>query len=85
MLILKHKDEELLRFEVLKNIEEPVLKILWKNNKKKNLLPLDLEVTENGLAKWIKRRNIPKNRAFVDNDYSNDRICDTFASWDIFK
>ena len=35
MLILKHKDEELLRFEVLKNIEEPVLKILWKNNKKK--------------------------------------------------
>ena len=66
MLILKHKDEELLKFEVLKNIEEPVLKILWKNNKKKNLLPLDLEVTEKGLAKWIKRRNIPKNRAFVD-------------------
>ena len=29
-------------------------------------MPLDLEVTENGLAKWIKRRNIPKNRAFVD-------------------
>ena len=56
ILILKHKDEELLKFEVLKNIEEPVLKILWKNNKKKNLLPLDLEVTENGLAKWIKRR-----------------------------
>ena len=29
--ILKHKDEDLLKFEVLKNLEEPVLKILWKN------------------------------------------------------
>ena len=64
--ILRHKDEDLLKFEVLKNIEEPVLKILWKNSKMKNLLPLDLEITEKGLAKWIKRRNIPKNRAFVD-------------------
>ena len=74
MLILKHKDEELLKFEVLKNIEEPVLKILWKNNKKKNLLPLDLEVTESGLAKWIKRRNIPKNRAFVDTFLSKQGL-----------
>lgn len=66
VFILKHKDEELLKFEVLKNIEEPLLKILWKNDKKKSLFPLDLEMSEKGLAKWIKRRNIPKNRAFVN-------------------
>lgn len=72
--ILKHKDEELLKFEVLKNIEEPVLKILWKNQKKLKLLPLDLDISENGLVKWIKRRNIPKNRAFVDSFLSKQGL-----------
>ena len=64
--ILKHKDKDLIKFEVLKNIEEPELNILWKNVKRKNLFPLDLDVTEKGLTKWIKRRNIPKNRAYVN-------------------
>ena len=66
VFILKHKDEELLKFGVLKNIEEPVIKLLWKNTRKKYLFPLDLDLTESGLVKWLKRRNIPKNRAFVD-------------------
>ena len=32
----------------------------------KNLFPLDLEVTDDGVIKWLERRVIPKNRAFVD-------------------
>lgn len=29
------------------------------------LLPLDMKITETGLVKWLQRRVIPKNRAFV--------------------
>lgn len=34
--------------------------------KKKHLFPLDLELTGNGIVKWLERRVIPKNRQFVD-------------------
>jgi hypothetical protein len=30
-------------------------------------LPLDLELSDEGLAKWLKRRTIPRNRAYVEN------------------
>ena len=32
----------------------------------RNLLPLDLELTGAGVMKWLERRVIPKNRAFVE-------------------
>ncbi|MCL2365416.1 MAG: XRE family transcriptional regulator [Oscillospiraceae bacterium] len=32
----------------------------------KDLLPLDLELTGEGLLKWLQRRVIPKNRTFVE-------------------
>ena len=32
----------------------------------KNLFPLDLDLTDDGILKWLERRVIPKNRAFVD-------------------
>lgn len=32
----------------------------------KNLLPLDLTLTDSGMLKWLQRRIIPKNRAFVN-------------------
>jgi len=32
----------------------------------KELLPLDLELTNDGILKWLQKRVIPKNRAFVD-------------------
>lgn len=32
----------------------------------KNLLPLDLELTGEGILKWLGRRVIPKNRTFVE-------------------
>ena len=34
--------------------------------KKKHLFPLDLELTGNGIVKWLERRVIPKNRQVVD-------------------
>ena len=30
------------------------------------IFPLDLELTDEGILKWLQRRVIPKNRAFVD-------------------
>ncbi|MCL1975245.1 MAG: XRE family transcriptional regulator [Firmicutes bacterium] len=35
-------------------------------SEQKNLFPLDLELTNNGVLKWLERRVIPKNRTFVE-------------------
>ena len=64
--ILKHFDADLLEFEVVENLAEPVVRILWINESQKHLLPLDMEISAEGLARWIKHRSIPKNRAFVN-------------------
>ena len=63
--MLKLFDLPLLKFSVLEDLATPVLDILWVNEEKRELLPLDLIATPEGLAKWMCRRTIPKNRAFV--------------------
>lgn len=63
--VLKLFDLPLLKFSVLEDIAMPVLEILWVNEEKRELLPLDLTPTAEGVAKWVCRRVIPKNRAFV--------------------
>lgn len=65
--ILKLFDIDLIRFEVLENLADPVVRITWINEENKALLPLGMEPDEDGLAKWIKHRAIPKNRAFVNS------------------
>lgn len=64
---LKHFDTTLVRFSATEDTNTPEIKILWKNDVKKDLFPLDLELTEEGIAKWLKHRTIPKNRAYVHN------------------
>ena len=64
---LKHFDTTLVRFSATEDTNTPEIKILWKNDAKKDLFPLDLELTEEGIAKWLKNRTIPKNRADVHN------------------
>lgn len=64
---LKHFDTILVRFSATEDTNIPEIKILWKNDAKKDLFPLDLELTEEGIAKWLKHRTIPKNRAYVHN------------------
>lgn len=63
---LKLFDDTLLRFEVVENLAEPVVHITELNEEKKHLLPLDMEPSGTGLARWIRHRTIPKNRAFVN-------------------
>ena len=60
-------DEELLRFTLQnQGIEGLKAEILWVKEERRHLLPLDLTVSGEGMIKWLRRRVIPKNRAFVD-------------------
>ena len=65
--MLKQYDESLLKFDMTNEFDGMTIKILWTTKDKKHLLPLDLQLTENGLAKWIRGRVIPSNRAYVEN------------------
>ena len=64
--ILKLFDTNLLKFKIIENLSNPVLQITWINEKKKQLLPIGMEVSDKGLASWLKNRSIPKNRANVN-------------------
>lgn len=62
---LRHFDIPLLRFRVIDSTYAAELEIVWVNEEKQNMLPLDMEVSGDGVFKWLKHRSIPKNRAFV--------------------
>ena len=64
---LRMYDEELLTFSLKDSgLEGLKAEILSVNNDYKAVFPLDLELTNEGILKWLRRRVIPKNRAFVD-------------------
>lgn len=65
--ILKQFDTDLLQFYMQKDIDGVSAQIISVNEDQKNLLPLDLELSDKGLVKWLKRRTIPGNRAYVQN------------------
>ena len=62
---LRHFDTPLLRFQAIDSTYAAELKITWLNEEKQNMLPLDLELSNDGLYKWLKRRVIPRNRVNV--------------------
>lgn len=64
---LRHFNTPLLRFTATEDSSTPGINILWHNEEETDLLPLDLEPEDKSLAKWLKRRTIPKNRAYVHN------------------
>ena len=64
---LKHFDTTLIRFSATEDSNTPEIQILWQNDEQKELFPLDLDTSGDGIAKWLKHRTIPKNRAYVHN------------------
>ena len=64
---LRQFDNVLLKFSAVESSNTPDIEIVWVNEDKKHLLPLDLFLTSDGLSKWLKLRTIPKNRAYVQN------------------
>jgi hypothetical protein len=65
--ILKHFDTELIKFNMTSNGIAGLSVEIIKFYNDKSLFPLDLEHTNSGLLKWLKRRVIPRNRAFVQS------------------
>lgn len=64
---LKLYDDELLTFSLEeKGLEGLRASLLCVHTELRALFPLDLELTQNGILKWLERRVIPKNRQFVD-------------------
>lgn len=64
---LRLYDEELLVFSLSdEGLEGLKAEILSVKEDRKHLLPLELKLTKDGIIRWLERRVIPKNRAFVD-------------------
>ena len=64
--ILRLYDTDLLTFSLSEHgLEGLKAKIHEVNQKKLTYLPLDMELTDTGLLKWLQRRVIPKNRTYV--------------------
>lgn len=63
---LRLYDDELVSFSLYKEgLAGLKAEILSINEKRKSLFPLDLELSNQGIVKWLSNRVIPKNRAFV--------------------
>ncbi|MCD7882132.1 MAG: XRE family transcriptional regulator [Lachnospiraceae bacterium] len=63
---LRLYDDELMSFSMEKRgLAGLVAEILTIDKEKEYLLPLDLNLTDEGVVRWLERRVIPKNRAFV--------------------
>jgi len=63
---LKLYDTTLMEFDLHeKGLEGLVVELKYINKDKEKLLPIDMELTNEGILKWLQRRVIPKNRAFV--------------------
>lgn len=69
--ILKHFDIPLLKFSVTLDTSMPEIELIWINEDRKSMLPLDLECSPEGISRWIRHRIIPKNRANVHSLLSN--------------
>ncbi len=64
---LKLYNDTLLTFSIEeKGLEGLSVEIKSINDELRHLLPLSLEPTAEGVLKWLRKRVIPKNRAFVD-------------------
>lgn len=65
--VLKHCDTGLLSFSMEKDVGGALVHILSMDEGHRFLLPLDLVVSDQGLAKWLRRRLIPDSRAYAVN------------------
>ena len=62
---LRHFDTPLMRFTATEDTSSPEIDILWVNEEKKALLPLDMTIDGDSVSRWLRHRTIPKNRAYV--------------------
>ena len=63
---LRMYDAPLLSFELSSNTAVGYSAKINNISEQRSLLPLDLELTRDGILKWLERRVIPKNRTYVE-------------------
>lgn len=64
--MLRLYDMDLLAFSMAEQgIEGLKARLLWVNEEHRQLLPLDMELSDAGVLKWLQKRVIPKNRAYA--------------------
>ena len=86
--ILKHIDTALIKFNFISNnIDGLSIEIIERYDRYKQFFPIDMELTDKGLMNWLKRRIIPRNRAFVQSFLAKLRlnVNDTKGIIDICK
>ncbi|MBQ1471761.1 MAG: helix-turn-helix domain-containing protein [Eubacterium sp.] len=62
---LRLYDEELVRFRMVREEYKLEISVLEVNEEKRDLFPLDLEVSPEGIIEWLRNRVVPSNREFV--------------------
>lgn len=62
---LRHFDIALMQFSATEDTSSPEIEILWVNEEKRALLPLDMTTDSDSISRWLRHRTIPKNRAYV--------------------
>jgi len=63
---LRLYDDTLLSFELTSGVLAGYAAKILSVHGPRELLPLDMEITDDGILKWMERRVIPKNRTFVE-------------------
>ena len=64
--ILRLYDMDLLVFSLTEQgIEGLKAKLLWLDEEHRQLLPLDMELSDAGVLKWLRKRVIPRNRTYA--------------------
>lgn len=61
---LRLYDEVLMKFRLRRKVGL-ICEITYINEERRDMLPLDLEVSEEGILKWLEHRSIPQNREMV--------------------
>ena len=68
MYYLKQYNNTLLQFDIYEDsLEGQSCKLISVAEENRYLLPIGLELTDEGIMSWLKSRVIPKNREFVDS------------------
>lgn len=65
---IKHFDNTLITFKYInEGIKGQRTEIIFYDESKKELFPIGLELTNNGIMSWLKKRIVPENREYADS------------------
>ena len=65
--ILKHYDQNVIKFDLTEDFDGAVVRLIEIDAAHAHLVPLDMKPDNAGILRWLRRRTIPSNRAYVNN------------------